>query len=214
MFPQYVYMTIITPRPGRGQQIVDKIIDYKTGSNRTRGFCTISVASKRPVITNNVPFDQDLEALQAYIEELASDPYSIEAWGEIADLSVNVTHMIGEGIAGMDPSPLTGSHDAPYLERTIFRARPGERDAVIKQLMGIRELLGAPKPSVSRPATGNTNVLLMMRMITDFNALGEFRLQQEEHPETRAAYAAVERLCESVEREYARLVRLVRRSDE
>ena len=51
-------------------------------------------------------------------------------------------------------------------------------------------------------------------MIKDFNALGEFRLQQEEHPETRAAYAAVERLCESVEREYARLVRLVRRSDE
>jgi len=83
MSPQYVYMTIITPRPGRGQQIVDKIIDYKTGSNRTRGFCTISVASERPVITNNVPFDQDLEALQAYIEELASETLTASRRGAI-----------------------------------------------------------------------------------------------------------------------------------
>ncbi|MDP6823901.1 MAG: hypothetical protein QF554_11500 [Dehalococcoidia bacterium] len=214
MSPQYVYTTIVTPLPGRGQDIVDKIIEYKTKSRRTRGFCTISIAAERQLITNNLPFDQDLEALQSYVEELASDPYSVEAWAEIAAMSANVSHMVGEGIAGMDPNPLTGNHDAPYLERVIFRPKPGERDAVVEKLMGIRELLGAPQASVSRPATGNTGVLMMMRMITDFKAIGEFRTRQEEHPETRAAYAAVEGLCESVEREYARLVRLVRRADE
>ena len=205
MSPQYVYSTLITPQPGRSQDIVDKIIEYKTESKRTRGFCTVSVASKRPLIVNNAPFDQDMEALQAYIEELLTDPYSVRAWAEIAAMSV---------IAGMDPNPLTGSHDAPYLERTVFSAKSGERDALTEKLLRIRDLAGEPFPSVSRPATGDTNALMMMRMVTDFGAIGEFRAQQEDNAEARAAYVDAERLCESVEREYARLVRLVRRADE
>ncbi|MBU80834.1 MAG: hypothetical protein CL724_05050 [Chloroflexi bacterium] len=214
MSPSYVYTTIITPRPGLGQEIVDKIIEYKTRSRRTRGFATISVASDRPVIYNNAPFDQDLEGLQAYVEELATDPDSIKAWAEIAGLSESVSHMIGEGLAGMDPNPLTGNHDAPYLERLTLHAKPGERDSVTEQLIGIRELLGDPKMSVSRGATGDVNKLMMMRMLTDLSVIGEFRSRQEEHRETRAALAAVERSCVSVEREYARVVRLVRRADE